>query len=104
MGNYITESLNDKDITDPNQPKKGQANIMLTSVGMGFTQVGLGKIKTLEKLSKGTEVVKGSAAYWVAKFFGKNLEFTPALSAYILIDGLLKKYKFGEDASILLCN
>lgn len=73
-------------------------------MGMGFTQVGLGRIQAIQALNNGAGVAKGSAAYWVAKFFGKNLEFTPALSAYILIDGLLKKYKFGENASILLCN
>lgn len=104
LGNYITETLNDGDITDPNKPKKGQPKIVATSVGMGFTQVGLGRIQAIQALNNGAGVAKGSAAYWVAKFFGKNLEFTPALSAYILIDGLLKKYKFGEDASILLCN
>lgn len=103
VGNYITESLNDKDITDPNQPKKGQANIMLTSVGMGFTQVGLGKIKTLTTLKGGAGLAKGSEGYWIARFFGKNLEFTSSLGAYTLIDGLVRKFQVGENISILLC-
>lgn len=38
VGNDITESLNDRDITDPNKPKKGQEKIILTSIGIGFTQ------------------------------------------------------------------
>lgn len=103
VGNYITESLNDKDITDPNQPKKGQGKIFATSVGMGFTQVGLGKIKTLTTLKGGAGLAKGSEGYWIARFFGKNLEFTSSLGAYTLIDGLIRKFQVGENISILLC-
>lgn len=101
-GNTITELLNDGDITDP-KDKKGLPGILVTSVGMGVTQAGLGKIKTLEKLSKGTEVVKGSAAYWVSKFFGNNLTFSASTPVYILIDGLERKYRFGEKIRNLFC-
>ena len=101
-GNTITELLNDGDITDP-KDKKGLPGILVTSVGMGVTQAGLGKIKTLTTLKGGAGLAKGSEGYWIARFFGKNLEFTSSLGAYTLIDGLVRKFQVGENISILLC-
>ncbi len=66
VGNYITESLNNRDTTGP---KKGEIEIMLTSAGMGFTQFQIGQIKTLGVMSNGVKLPKGSVGYWVAKFF-----------------------------------
>ena len=54
-------------------------------------------------MSEGAGVAKGSAGHWIAKFFDKNLNFTLSLGAYILIDGMLKKFEEGEYVSILLC-
>lgn len=86
MGNLITENFNNMDISEQSL-QKSQSNIVYNSIISGALQALLGIIPPIKALSEGAGL-KGSISYYIAKFFGNDLEFVAGNIGSIAFDGI----------------
>lgn len=108
VGNMITENFNNMDESDN---RKKQLQIFLNSMGMGLTQTGIAKIGAIGSSPSKAGIIKGSEGYWIARFFGNNLNFTSSTSSYTLIDGLsgilvdeiIERFMSGRSSNVIVC-